>query len=100
MERRNDDDDDVSEERNLYHDGIVYHAHIDENLQKLNIENMSYPGPIIPFIGYQQNDEGKDMNIKIPNAQGDNIPEIESFNFDQKLSAKIPISEKGKKGKN
>lgn len=82
------------EETNLYHDGIVYHANIDENLSRLNMENLMYPGPIVPFIGYQSNNE--DIYSKIPYSQGDNIPEMELSTLEaNKMALKISINEKG-----
>ena len=87
-----------SEEKKLYHDGIVYHANIDENLRRLNMENLMYPGPVVPFIGYQSNDD--DMYSKIPNSKGDDIPEIELSTLEAKnMAVKISISEKGQKNR-
>lgn len=91
------EDEELSEERKLYHDGIVYHANIDENLLKLNMENLMYPGPIIPFMGYQSND---DMSAKIPNSKGDDIPELELSTLEAKnRTVKIAIGDKGEKKK-
>ena len=73
---------------------IYIRANIDENLRRLNMENLMYPGPVVPFIGYQSNDD--DMYSKIPNSKGDDIPEIELSTLEAKnMAVKISISEKG-----
>lgn len=78
-------------EKNENHQNVIpYEQNFDENVQKINFNNLYYPGPVIPLIEYN-----KDIWERLPNIIGDDGSNLEVSTLENKNEIVVELADKG-----